>query len=246
MVYFEQDFGMKNPPIINIKGTKMRILLVEDDKKLNLSLKFQLEKENFLVDSCFDGDEALYYMEETPYDLVLLDRMLPCRDGLSVLKEIRRQNNQTPVILLTALGEVPDRIEGLNCGADDYLVKPFDFDELCARIHSIARRPRQMNISRSLSFGDLSYQAETLTLTGPAGSCCLSRREGTLLETFLRNPNQALSRGTLLGYVWGPDSDVEEGNLDNYVYFLRRRFKAVGSSLQLLTIRSVGYRLERG
>lgn len=223
----------------------MRILLVEDDRKLNLSLKFQLEKENYLVDSCFDGEEALYYMKETLYDLVLMDRMLPRKDGLCVLKEMRRENNQTPVILLTALGQVPDRIEGLNCGADDYLVKPFDFEELCARIRSIARRPRQLTASCALSLADLSYQTDTLTLTGPAGSCCLSRREGSLLETFLRNPNQALSRGTLLSYVWGPDSDVEEGNLDNYVYFLRRRLKAVGSSLKLSTIRSVGYRLER-
>lgn len=223
----------------------MRILLVEDDRKLNLSLKFQLEKEGFPVDSCFDGDEALYYMNESLYDLVILDRMLPCKDGLTVLKQMRCKNNQTPVILLTALGEIPDRILGLNCGADDYLVKPFDFEELCARIRSIARRPRQMTVSEALGLGDLSYRADTLTLTGPAGSCCLSRREGALLETFLRNPNLVLSRGTLLSYVWGPDSDVEEGNLDNYVYFLRRRFKAVGSALRLTTVRSVGYRLER-
>lgn len=223
----------------------MRILLVEDDKNMNLSLKFQLEKENFQVDSCFDGEEALYYVRETLYDLILLDRMLPVLDGLSVLKQIRRDGMQTPVILLTALGEVHDKIAGLDCGADDYLVKPFDFEELCARIRSISRRPRQLASSESLSFLDLSFLPDTLSLTGPDGTCCLSRREGALLEAFLRNSSQALSRSLLLTRVWGPDSDVEEGNLDNYIYFLRRRLKTVGSRAQIVTVRGIGYRLER-
>lgn len=222
----------------------MRILLVEDDKKLNLSLKFQLEKENFLVDSCYDGEEALYYMKETLYDLVLLDRMLPVLDGLSVLQQLRRDGSQVPVILLTALGEVQDKIAGLDCGADDYLVKPFDFDELCARIRSISRRPRQLSSSELLCYGDLSFSSDTLSLNGPAGCCCLSKREGALLETFLRNSGQSLSRSILLSHVWGPESDVEEGNLDNYIYFLRRRLKAVGSVSKIATVRSVGYRLE--
>lgn len=223
----------------------MRILLVEDDKNMNLSLKFQLEKENFQVDSCFDGEEALYYIRETLYDLILLDRMLPVLDGLSVLKQIRKDGLQTPVILLTALGEVHDKIAGLDCGADDYLVKPFDFEELCARIRSISRRPRQLASSESLTFLDLSFLPDMLALTGPDGACCLSRREGTLLEVFLRNPSQALSRSLLLTRVWGPDSDVEEGNLDNYIYFLRRRLKTVGSRAQIVTVRGIGYRLER-
>lgn len=223
----------------------MRILLVEDDRKLNFSLKFQLEQEHFTVDSCFDGEEALYYMEETLYDLILLDRMLPERDGLSVLRHMRAQSMQTPVILLTALGQVQDKIDGLDCGADDYLVKPFDFDELCARIRSILRRPRQLVVSDSLSFSDLSFTPDSLTLEGPSGSCLLSRREGALLESFLRNPRQSLSRSALLLRVWGHDSEVEDGNLDNYIYFLRRRLKAVGSAASIVTVRSVGYRLEK-
>lgn len=222
----------------------MRILLVEDDKKLNFSLKFQLEQENFTVDSCFDGEEALYYMEETLYDLILLDRMLPVTDGLSVLQKMRARSIQTPVILLTALGQIRDKIDGLDCGADDYLVKPFDFDELCARIRSILRRPRQLSSPDILSFSDLSFTPDTLTLQGPLDSCLLSRREGALLETFLRNPRQSLSRSTLLMRVWGHDSEVEDGNLDNYIYFLRRRLKAVGSAAGIVTIRGVGYRLE--
>lgn len=223
----------------------MRILLVEDDQKLHLTLKFQLEQENFTVDSAYDGEEALYYIGETLYDLILLDRMLPVKDGLLVLRTMRRQGMQTPVILLTALGEVQDKIDGLDEGADDYLVKPFAFDELCARIRSILRRPRKLVDSSSLTFADLSFTPDTLTLTGPMGLCKLSRREGALLEIFMRNPEQALSRGTLLLHVWGHDSEVEDGNLDNYVYFLRRRFKTVASQVSLTTVRSVGYRLEK-
>lgn len=222
----------------------MRILLVEDDRKLNLSLKFQLEKENFTVDSCYNGEEALYYIRETLYDLILLDRMMPVMDGLTALRNLRQNGCQTPVILLTALGEVTNRITGLDCGADDYLVKPFDFDELCARIRSISRRPRRMTDNGTLTCGDLSFSPDLLTLTGPDGSCSLSRKESALLESFLRNPGQSLSRTLLFNRVWGVETDVEEGNLDNYMYFLRRRFKTVGSHARLTTVRGIGYRLE--
>lgn len=222
----------------------MRILLVEDDKNLNQTLRYSLEEEGFDVDPCFDGEEALYYMEETPYDIVLLDRMLPALDGLSVLGQMRKKELHTPVILLTALGEVDDRIAGLDCGADDYLVKPFDFKELCARIRSILRRPARLMPLRSLAFSDLSFLPDSLALKGPRGSCTLSRREGTLMETFLRSPGVSLSRARLLTHVWGPDSDVEDGNLDNYIYFLRRRLKSLGSTARIVTVRGIGYRLE--
>lgn len=119
----------------------MRILIIEDDKDLAQLTKLALEKENFTVDICLDGAEGLYYMQENMYDLVLLDRMLPSMDGTQVLKEARQSNISTPVIFLTALGELQDKVNGLNCGADDYMVKPFAFEELLARIHSIMRRP---------------------------------------------------------------------------------------------------------
>lgn len=224
----------------------MRILLVEDDEKLNLSLRFQLEKENFTVDSCFDGEVALFHIKETMYDLILLDRMLPIISGLEVLRRLRLDNIATPVILLTALGEVQDKITGLDCGADDYLVKPFDFDELCARIRCVARRPRQISDSKKLCFADLTLDTDSLTLLGSGGSCSLSKKEAQLLETFLRHPRQSLSRSALLTHVWGPDSDVEEGNLDNYVYFLRRRLKTVNSRVLIRTVRGVGYCMEEG
>lgn len=222
----------------------MRILLVEDDRNLLETLTFQLEKENFTVDACDNGEDALYYMEENIHDLILLDRMLPFIDGVSLLKRIRALGNETPVILLTALGELQDKITGLDSGADDYLVKPFAFEELLARIRSICRRPRQYQPKETLSFGDVTYDPVSSRLTGPQGTCTLSKKEGSLLKIFFSNPAQTLPRSTLLSKVWGIDSDVEEGNLDNYMHFIRRRLKSVSRHVFIRTVRGIGYHLE--
>ena len=223
----------------------MRILLAEDDEKLKEALCFQLQKEGIETDSCTDGEEALYYIRQGIYDLVLLDRMLPLLDGASVLFRMRKKGFQTPVIFITALGALEDRIEGLDLGADDYLVKPFAFEELMARIRSILRRPRKLSNSAELLFGDLSFSIQEQTLSGPSGSCTLSGREASLLEAFLRSSGQTLSRELLLSKVWGMDSDVEDGNLDNYIHFLRRRLNDLNSAVHLQTVRGIGYRLER-
>ncbi len=222
----------------------MRILLAEDDKDLNKALAWQLTGRGYSVDSCCDGDEALYYGAQDIYDVILLDRMLPCLDGTKVLAALREQSVRTPVILITALGTLEDKIEGLDLGADDYLVKPFEFEELLARIRCVTRRSAALNAEPdTLACHDITWSGRDMSLTGPAGVSTLSRREGSLLESLLHAPGQTISRETLLLKVWGPDSDVEDGNLDNYVYFLRRRLKAVGSLLQIKTVRGVGYRL---
>ena len=219
----------------------MRILLVEDDEKLNQSLAFQLKDEGFLTDSCRDGEEALYYIGEHIHDLILLDRMLPRISGTEVLRQMREAGDQTPVILITALGTLDDKVTGLDLGADDYLVKPFAFEELMARIRCVTRRPRQLLLNEQLTLEDLIYHVEEKTLTGPEGFCSVSSREGALLEAFLKSGGATLPRNLLLLKVWGPDSDVEEGNLDNYIHFLRRRLKTVGSILNIKTVRGVGY-----
>lgn len=143
-------------------------------------------------------------------------------DGLTILKWLRTQDDTTPVIFLTALGELEDKVNGLEAGADDYLVKPFAFEELEARIHCISRRPRQWNGSDVCQYGDLTYSGGENILAGPTGHCTLSKKEGALMEVLLNNHTQTLPRMTLLTKVWGPDAEVEEGNLDNYMYFIRR------------------------
>ena len=222
----------------------MRILLAEDDRQLNHTLTYQLETEGFVVDSCLNGEDALFYGEQNIYDVILLDRMLPYLEGTDVLTSLRKKGIVTPIILITALGELNDRIAGLDCGADDYIVKPFAFPELMARIRCILRRPRQWEDSQGLRFGDVAYDPALRKMTCQHTECSLSRREGELLELFLRNGAQILPRNTILTRVWGPDAAVEDGNLDNYIHFLRRRLRSLGSRLSLRTIRSVGYCLE--
>lgn len=223
----------------------MNILMIEDDKELCEAVSFRLEQEGFSVTACHDGEEGLYYMQESPFDLVILDRMLPHMNGIEVLKEARSRQIGTPVLMLTALGELNDRLTGLNGGADDYMVKPFAFEELLARIRCLLRRPAVYQDSvKSISLGDVSFVPETRTLSSREKTCTLSSREGELMEVFLRNPGQTLPRQLLLSRVWGLEADVEEGNLDNYIHFLRRRLKTVESTLQIRTVRGIGYQLE--
>lgn len=221
----------------------MRILLIEDDEKLLQLLAFQLKKEGYEVDCCNNGGDAMYYISQNAHDIILLDRMLPEMDGLSILRKTRESGITIPVIMLTALGQLQDKIDGLDTGADDYLVKPFAFEELLARIRCIKRRPRKWEGNHMLTLGDISLSLEEKVLTGPENSCTLSKRECDLLEVFLANKNQTMPRMVLLSKVWGPDAEVEEGNLDNYIHFLRRRLKSVGSLLTLTTVRGVGYKL---
>lgn len=223
----------------------MRILLAEDDKNLNKALTWQLRKQGYQVDACYNGDEALYYGRQNIYDVILLDRMLPDLDGTEVLIALRSAAVSAPIILITALGMLQDKITGLDSGADDYLVKPFDFEELLARIRCVTRRSLILNaqLDGVMNYHDITWSPREMCLTGPDGDCMLSRREADLLESFLHTPEQTIARETLLLKVWGPDSDVEGGNLDNYIHFLRRRLKAVGSTLQIKTVWGVGYAL---
>lgn len=219
----------------------MRILLAEDDEQLNKTLCFQLESRGFSVDTCFDGEEACYYGEQNIYDVILLDRMLPDKEGTKVLTFLRKKGITTPVILITALGTLSDKVTGLDLGADDYLVKPFALEELLARIRCVTRRPHILTGDDLLSVSDISLNVNDCRLCGPGGECSLSKREAALLEAFMRRKDQSLSRSLLLLKVWGPDSDVEEGNLDNYIHFLRRRLRLVNSRVEIKTIRGIGY-----
>lgn len=222
----------------------MRILLIEDDPSLCRLLSLTLSKSGYETDICQTGSDGLFYAKQHPYDVIILDRMLPEIDGLTILEALRRQNILTPVILATALDTLNDRIHGLDAGADDYLVKPFAVEELMARIRAVTRRPGTLRLSPALTAFTLTLDPDTHQLTCGPNTVTLSKKEASLLACFLKNPNQTLSRAMLLSYVWGSSSDVEEGNLDNYIYFLRRRLTCLNAPAKLTTVHGIGYRLE--
>lgn len=198
------------------------------------------------VDICHDGLDGLDLFLQDAYDLVLLDRMLPTMNGLLVLKKARNAGLDTPVILITALGELYDRVEGLDGGADDYLVKPFEYEELSARIRSLGRRSGKWEEDSILQYGDISYDCALRMLHGPKSRQQLSGKEGLLLEVFLRDAGQVIRRMVIFSRVWGVDAPVEESNLDTYIHFLRKQLRHVGSGLSLKTVRGIGYVLEGG
>ncbi len=222
----------------------MRILIIEDDQDLCRFIALTLEQSGYATDICHTGNDGLFYAQNHPYDAIILDRMLPGLDGLFVLSSLRRQGIRTPVILATALDGLHDRVNGLDAGADDYLVKPFAVEELMARIRAVTRRPGNLQISPSITALGLTLTLGSRRLDFGDMSLTLSKKEAALLEFFLKNPGQTLPRPRILSYVWGLSSEVEDGNLDNYIYFLRRRLKSLDAPIKLTTVHGIGYRLE--
>jgi DNA-binding response OmpR family regulator len=220
----------------------MQIFVVEDDLELCNIINLRLKREGYHVESCHNGQDALTYLLQYSYDLVILDRMLPGLDGVSIVKKLRNSGNYVPVIMVTALDGVTDRIDGLDSGADDYLVKPFAVSELTARVRALLRRPRSMEITNTVSFSDLLLNPFELTLTCKDKLLKLSKKESMLLEYLIINQNQTLTREQIIHRVWG-ESDIEEGSLDTYVYFLRRHLKSLQSKVSVITVHGLGYRL---
>ena len=221
----------------------MRLLLVEDDADLALALKHRLIQEGYDCDVCPSGADAAFYLQSGGYSAAVLDRMLPEKDGLTILREMRSGGNETPVLMLTALDTVKDRTEGLDAGADDYLVKPFAMPELLSRIRALIRRPPVLRENSLLRFADLTLDARQCWLRCAQSDQTLSRKETSVLELFFEYPERVLSRAELLSRGWGGDEAVEDGNVDNYIYFLRRRLKAAGSRASIKTVHGVGYQL---
>lgn len=222
----------------------MRILLIEDNRELCASLSFQLENAGCQTDVCSDGADAFYYLGQHIYDRILLGQLPPHLDRQTFLRKLRTDKGTTPVISLTTADKSNDKANGPEAAADNDPGKPCTFEELWNRIHSSYRRPVSCQQKEVLHFKDISYCSANYLLTGPTGRCTLSKKEGSLLYLFLSNPSQTLPRLTLISKVWGPDAKVEEGNLDNYMYLVRRRLKSVGSDTKIHTIRGIGYQLE--
>ena len=226
----------------------MKILIVEDEEGLREALIRTLTGEGYLADGAADGDEGYQLICSGLYDLVLLDIMLPVYDGLEVLRRIRKQGIDVPVILLTARSTIEDKVGGMDLGADDYLTKPFAMPELLARIRMVSRRGAGGVVDQRLKAGDLLLDTQTYTLSCAENSRAvrLGAKEYQLMEYLMRNANQILSREQITQRVWGYDADAEYNNVDVYVSFLRKKMKFVQTSAKISAVRGVGYELEVG
>lgn len=222
----------------------MRILVVEDEHKIAQSIKKGLEQETYAVDLAFEGNSGLDLALSGEFDLIILDRMLPGIDGLSICKQVREQNIHTPILMLTAKGQVGDRVEGLDSGADDYLVKPFAFEELLARIRALKRRPKDQ-IGMILKVDDLSLDSNKFEVKRAGKLIKLSSREYALLEFLMRHPNRTVTKDQIISSVWSYDSDVLSNTVEVYIGYLRNKIdKPFKTSKSLIhTIRGFGYKL---
>lgn len=225
----------------------MRVLVVEDAKPLARSLRQGLVEEGFSVDLAHDGVDGLHLASEIPYDAIVLDRMLPSRDGLSVLRELRQREIATPVLLLTALGEVENRVEGLEAGADDYLVKPFAFAELLARLRALLRRGHGHS-KNQIELGSLTLDLSARTASVRGAPLKLTAREFALLELFALHPGDTLTRTSITEALYSEEADRDSNVIDVFVTRLRRKLTAGGidGAAAIVTMRGMGYRLDPG
>ncbi|MEO2507939.1 response regulator transcription factor [Clostridium paraputrificum] len=222
----------------------MRILIVEDEVQLSEALGAILEKNNYIVDRVFDGESGLDYILSDIYDGVILDIMLPKLNGIEVLKKARKEGISTPIILLTAKGEVEDRILGLDCGADDYLPKPFYVEELMARIRALTRRKGEVQSDNLLSYGDINLNIGNLELSSKENSIKLTAKESGLLELLINRKDMISNKDDIISKLWGYESEAEHNNVEVYVSFLRRKLSYLKSKVAIKAIRNLGYILE--
>jgi DNA-binding response OmpR family regulator len=222
----------------------MKLLLVEDEPKIARAIKLGLEQEHSTVEVCSDGPSGLAAALGDSYDVIILDRMLPGgMDGLEICEQIRAKAVKTPVLMLTAKGAVRDRVNGLNAGADDYLVKPFSFEELLARLRALTRRPHETN-GTLLQAGDLSLDTLTYDVQRAGKSIALSQTEYSLLEYLLRNKDRVLSKANIINHVWDFDADILPNTVEAYVGYLRNKVDKPFKQQPLIhTVRGFGYKL---
>lgn len=220
----------------------MRLLLAEDERSLARALTVMLRKNNYEVDAVYDGEEAMAYLGSGNYDGAILDIMMPKRDGIDVLCQLRRQGNRLPVLLLTAKSEVDDKVLGLDSGANDYLTKPFEPKELLARIRAITR-VQTKNPSSVLQLGNVTLDRTNYELACGENSIRLANKEFQLMELLMSNPGQVLSTEQIFERIWGLDSDAETSIIWVYISYLRRKFKTLGANVLIKATRNVGYSL---
>lgn len=222
----------------------MRVLVVEDEYKIANSVKKGLVQEGMVVDIAYDGVEGYDLAHEEEFDVIVLDIMLPGMDGIKICKELRRAKIHTPILMLTAKGEVSDRVGGLNAGADDYLAKPFSFSELLARVRALARRPKEV-VSTKLAVGDLSLDPIKFEVKRAKRKIDLSKKEFTLLEYLMQNPNTILTKDKIISHVWDYDAEILPNTVEVFIGYLRQKIdKAYPKEKPLIkTIRGFGYKI---
>ena len=221
----------------------MNILLVEDEISLSNAIKKILEGRGYFVDAVYDGLSAIDYAKGMEYGLIILDVMLPKLDGFEVIRILRNDKINTPVLMLTARTTVKDKVTGLNYGADDYMTKPFDTEELIARVGALTRRTGEVVVD------DMTYEDLTLNLSSGELSCAtnsvqLSRKEFDVMKLFLYNPKMTVTKDTIIINVWGVESDATDNNVEVYISFLRKKLKYLKSRVSIKNIQKIGYRLE--
>ncbi|MBU5333093.1 MAG: response regulator transcription factor [Anaerocolumna aminovalerica] len=221
----------------------MKILYVEDEKYMARAVAQVLRKNNYSVDLAYDGENGLDLVSSGLYDIVILDIMLPKLDGIGVLHEMRKRSILTPVILLTAKGETEDKVKGLDSGADDYLAKPFQTEELMARLRALGRRRGQFTADNILCYGDIELNYNTLDLLGNGQTFHLTLKESQLLELLITNKGQAITTEIIIEKLWGWNSDTEDSHVQVQVAFLRKKLSLITKRVKIKTVRGIGYML---
>jgi len=222
----------------------MKLLIVEDEIRLCEALAEILKKNKYTVDMVHDGEAGLDYGMSDVYDAIILDIMLPKMDGVEVLRQLRSNHINTPVIMLTARYMIGDKVDGLDAGADDYLTKPFETDELLARLRALTRRKGEVQ-PENLSIGDLTLSTHTSELSSGGKSISLSLKEFQMMEILFRNADRIITKELLIEKVWGFDSEAVHNNVEVYVSFLRKKMKHLGSQVEIQTSRGIGYRIKQ-
>ncbi len=221
----------------------MKILIAEDDASLRHALQSILQKNNYSVDAIGNGRDALDYLRSAQYDAAVLDIMMPLMDGVTVLSQIRRERNATPILLLTAKSEIDDKITGLDAGANDYLTKPFDMRELLARLRVLTRKAGVQR-DNVLVCGNVSLNTQSFLLSTPRGSYKLANKEYQTMLLLMRNPGTVIPSTRFLESIWDPDSRAEDNTVWTYISYLRRKLEALGADVRINTMRGAGYILE--
>lgn len=222
----------------------MRILVVEDEHRIANAIKKGLELEKYAVDVAFDGSDGYDLAAGEDYDLIILDLLLPGMDGMKFCQELRKNNNHTPILILTAKGQIQDKVKGLDSGADDYLTKPFSFEELLARIRAIIRRPKTA-VSETLKVGDLSLNTNLYSVERSGNKIILTSKEFSLLEYLMRNPGRIIKKDQIIAHVWDYDADILPNTVEVYIKNLRNKIDIPFKNKQTLihTVRGFGYRI---